>query len=222
MPRYPNDVDEPQNHTAECAVVAVTPETLAALALYALTTSITPGPNNLMLLASGVNFGLRRTLPHLAGISIGFGVMVFCVGLGLAQIFAAYAPLYTGMRIAGAAYLIWLAWQIATAAAPAEGESRSRPMGFLGAAAFQWVNPKAWVMAVGASANYLPADSSIALVAVVAATYALVNAPCVALWAVFGSAVSGWLRNSRNRRIVNLLMAGLLLATLYPMLTARL
>lgn len=193
-----------------------------ALVFYALVTSITPGPNNLMLLASGVNFGFVRTIPHLAGISIGFGVMVFCVGFGFAQLFIAFPPLYTAVRIVGALYLVWLAWRIATASAPSEGKSQGRPMGFLGAAAFQWVNPKAWVMAIGASANYLPADANVSLVTMVALIFALVNLPCVALWALFGSAVQGWLSSYRNRRIFNIVMAILLIATLYPMLTASL
>ncbi len=197
-------------------------DTLLALGFYALVTSITPGPNNLMLLASGVNFGFAKTLPHLAGISIGFGVMVFGVGLGFTELFTAYPPLYTGVRIVGALYLVWLVWQIATAPAPSDSGTRRRPLGFLGAAAFQWVNPKAWVMAIGASANYLPAEATVVQVAVVAIIYALVNAPSVALWALFGSSVRGWLQRAQNRRMFNILMAILLLATLYPMLTARL
>ncbi|UOR02457.1 LysE family translocator [Leucobacter allii] len=197
-------------------------ETLVALAFYALVTSITPGPNNLMLLASGVNFGFTRTLPHLAGISIGFGVMVFGVGLGFAELFTAFPALYTVVRVVGALYLVWLAWKIARAPAPSDGGTRGRPLGFFGAAAFQWVNPKAWVMAVGASANYLPAEADIAQVTIVALIYALVNAPSVALWALFGTAARGWLHKPRNRRIFNVLMAILLLATLYPMLTAQL
>ena len=197
-------------------------ETLTALVFYALVTSITPGPNNLMLLASGVNFGFRRTLPHLTGISVGFGVMVFVVGLGFAELFTTAPGLYAAVRIIGAVYLVWLAWQIATSPAPGAGETHRRPLGFFGAAAFQWVNPKAWVMAVGAAANYLPAEVDISRVAFVAAVYALVNAPSVAVWALFGSAVRGWLSDPRNRRIFNGVMAALLLATLYPMLTARL
>lgn len=117
-------------------------DTLLALAGYALVTSITPGPNNLMLLASGVNFGLRRTLPHLAGISTGFFVLVFSVALGFAQLFTTFPALYTLVRLVGAAYLLWLAWQIATAPSPTSENSQRRPMTFLGAAAFQWVNQK--------------------------------------------------------------------------------
>ncbi len=197
-------------------------DTLLSLAFYAFVTSVTPGPNNLMLLASGVNFGLKRTLPHIAGISVGFFVLVFAVGFGFAELFRAFPPFYTVIRIVGALYLIWLAWRIATAPAPSAGESRGKPLGFLGAALFQWVNPKGWVMAVGASANYLPAQADITLLLIVALTYTVVNAPSVGVWAGFGAAVQGWLRNPRNLRIFNITMAILLLVSLYPMLTAEL
>ncbi len=194
--------------------------TVAALAAYAFVTSITPGPNNLMLLASGTNFGLRRTLPHLLGISLGFGVMVFGVGLGLTGLFLAFPPLYLAMKVVGAAYLVWLAWRIATAAAPMGESKRRRPMSFLGAAAFQWVNPKAWIMAVGAISNYAPAEAGASSLAVIALVYALVNAPSVAVWAAFGAALRNWLIHPRRLRIFNIAMAILLLASLYPILTA--
>ncbi|WP_136090163.1 LysE family translocator [Auritidibacter ignavus] len=197
-------------------------DTLLALAGYALVTSITPGPNNLMLLASGVNFGLRRTLPHLAGISTGFFVLVFSVALGFAQLFTTFPALYTLVRLVGAAYLVWLAWQIATAPSPTSENSQRRPMTCLGAAAFQWVNPKAWVMAVSASANYLPASIDLLQVCLIAAVYALVNAPSVAMWALFGAQLRDWLGQPRTRRAFNIVMAILLVATLYPMLTASL
>lgn len=195
--------------------------TVAALAAYAFVTSITPGPNNLMLLASGTNFGLRRTLPHLLGISLGFGVMVFGVGLGLTGLFLAFPPLYLAMKVVGAAYLVWLAWRIATAAAPTGESKRRRPMSFLGAAAFQWVNPKAWIMAVGAISNYAPAEAGASSLAVIALVYALVNAPSVAVWAAFGAALRNWLTHPRRLRIFNIAMAILLLASLYPILTAE-
>src|SRR5437773_1349241 len=123
---------------------------LAALIAFAFVTSITPGPNNLMLLASGVNFGFRRTLPHMLGVGLGFGFMIMVVGLGLSQLFARYPGSYEALRWAGAAYMLWLAWNIANAGPVGEGESRGRPMTFLQAAGFQWLNPKGWVMAVSA------------------------------------------------------------------------
>jgi threonine/homoserine/homoserine lactone efflux protein len=129
---------------------------LPAFALFALVSSITPGPNNTMLLASGVNFGFLRTIPHALGISLGFMLLVVAVGLGLGEIFTAAPWTYTALRWIGAAYLLYLAWCIATSGRMSEaGEHGGTPMTFLGAAAFQWVNPKAWVMAVGAITTYV-------------------------------------------------------------------
>ena len=127
---------------------------LGPLALFALVSSITPGPNNVMLATSGLNFGFRRTIPHLLGVSIGFTLMVFLVGVGLGSVFQQVPALYTVLKYAGAAYLLYLAWKIANAGEMKDGVSRARPMTFLQAAAFQWVNPKAWVMAVGIIATH--------------------------------------------------------------------
>ena len=128
----------------------MTHELLIALLGFAFVTSVTPGPNNMMLLASGVNFGFRRTVPHMLGISIGHSLMVFLVGLGLAGVFKAWPPALVMLKVASVAYMLWLAWKIAHAGAPGEGTARARPFSFLQAAAFQWVNPKAWAMALGA------------------------------------------------------------------------
>lgn len=118
-------------------------QALLALCLYTAVTSVTPGPNNMMVLASGVNFGIRRTLPHIAGISFGFAAMVVIMGMGLGMIFDAYPVLNTVLRWVGGAYLLYLAWKIAGAAAPEDAErSAARPLDFIGAAAFQWVNPR--------------------------------------------------------------------------------
>lgn len=201
-------------------------DTALAFALFAFVTSVTPGPNNLMLLASGVNFGLRRTLPHVAGISSGFCVMVAAVGLGLGAAFKALPWLYEALKWVGAAYMVWLAWCIATAG-PIEAEARaevaaeaqrSRPLGFWGAAAFQWVNPKAWVMAVGAFTTYAPQPESWTVVAFVAVLFALINAPSVAVWAAFGAAARRFLADRRKQIAFNLTMAALLLASLGPLL----
>ena len=142
-----------------------------ALLLFAVVSSVTPGPNNMMLMASGVNFGVRRTLPHLAGVVLGFAVMVALVGFGLDAIFRLAPWLLPVMRWAGAAYLLWLAWRIATSGAVRRRLRRSRPLGFFGAAAFQWINPKGWVMAVSALTTYAVSASYAANVAVIAATF---------------------------------------------------
>lgn len=192
---------------------------LGAFVLFAFVSSITPGPNNTMLLASGVNFGVRRTIPHALGISVGFMVMVLAVGLGLGEVFKAWPPLYTVLRYAGAAYLLYLAWKIATSG-PMSGEAKGtrKPLGFWGAAAFQWVNPKAWVMAVGAITTYTPAQGYVMNVIVIATLFALVNLPSVGVWVMCGSALRNVLRNPRAVVLFNVLMAVLLVISLYPLL----
>lgn len=194
---------------------------LVPLLVYALVTSITPGPNNVMLLASGINYGFVRSIPHMLGISVGFGVMVVAVGLGLAQVFTAFPVVYTVLRFVGAAYLLWLAWRIATTAGPQAEATVRRPMSFLAAAAFQWVNPKAWVMAIGAITNYTPAGAGVALIVLLAVLYAAVNGPSVAVWAAFGASLSTWLARPGRLRMFNVTMAALLALSLYPLLTAE-
>lgn len=195
----------------------MTPELLIAFIAFAFVTSVTPGPNNMMLLASGVNFGLRRSMPHMLGISLGFMVLVMCVGLGLGQVFERVPMLYTLLRYLGAAYLLYLAWKIAGSGAPdSTGGERGKPFTFLQAAAFQWVNPKAWVMAIGAITTYTPQENFLVNVLLIAALFALVNCPSVGLWTVAGSLLRNWLRNPRVLRAFNIGMAILLVASLYP------
>ncbi|MGH8354133.1 MAG: LysE family translocator [Pseudomonas sp.] len=193
-------------------------ELLVAFVAFAFVTSVTPGPNNMMLLASGVNFGLRRSLPHMLGISLGFMVLVMAVGLGLGQLFERLPLLYTALRYLGAAYLLYLAWKIARSGAPDTAAERGKPFSFLQAAAFQWVNPKAWVMAIGAITTYTPQENFIVNVLLIAALFALINCPSVGLWTVAGSLLRRWLGNPRILRCFNLGMALLLVASLYPIL----
>jgi threonine/homoserine/homoserine lactone efflux protein len=194
------------------------PELLLPLAAFAVSTSITPGPNNLMLTASGVNFGFRRTVLHMLGIAIGFPVMLVAIGLGLGSVFQAVPEIHDVLRCAGVAYLLWLAWKIATSAAPeGEAEPRGRPLGFLEAAAFQWVNPKAWIMAGGAVTTYTsPAGNVFADVLLIAAVFAAVSLPCVALWTSLGTAAGRLLREPRWLRAFNVSMAVLLVASVLP------
>ncbi|MDF0732135.1 LysE family translocator [Pseudomonas entomophila] len=192
---------------------------LTAFVLFAFVSSITPGPNNTMLLASGVNFGVRRSIPHALGISIGFMVLVLGVGFGLGELFKAWPPLYTVLRYVGAAYLLYLAWKIATSGPmSADTAGTRKPLSFLGAAAFQWVNPKAWVMAIGAITTYTPAQGYVMNVIVIAALFALVNLPSVGIWVMFGSALRRVLQNPRWLMLFNVLMAVLLVISLYPLL----
>lgn len=195
----------------------MTTELLIAFIAFAFVTSVTPGPNNMMLLASGVNFGLRRSVPHMLGISLGFMVLVMCVGFGLGQVFEQVPVLYTVLRYLGAAYLLYLAWKIAGSGAPdSAGGERGKPFTFLQAAAFQWVNPKAWVMAIGAITTYTPQENFLVNVLLIAGLFALVNCPSVGLWTVAGSLLRNWLRNPRVLRAFNIGMAVLLVASLYP------
>lgn len=197
----------------------LTADMLFAFILFAFVSSITPGPNNTMLLASGVNFGFNRTIPHMLGISCGFTLMVLAVGLGLGAVFKAYPLLYTALRYVGAAYLLYLAYKIATSGpASNNGEGRGKPMSYLNAAAFQWVNPKAWVMAVGAITTYTPINGYFTNVAVIALVFGIVNLPSVSLWAGFGSLLRNVLRDPLWLRVFNGVMAALLVLSLYPLL----
>ncbi len=193
-------------------------ETLLAFITYAFVTSITPGPNNTMLLASGLNYGFVRSLPHVLGISIGFAVLVMGVGAGLGRVFQTSPALYDLLRIVGAAYLLYLAWQIATALPVQEASTHGRPFGFWKAAGFQWVNPKAWIMAIGAITAYLPAGGGMQAVVALSLLFAIVNAPSVVVWVTFGTTLRRWLTNPRHLRAFNISMALLLVASLHPLL----
>lgn len=196
--------------------------TLLAFALFVFATSATPGPNNVMLLASGVNFGVRATLPHLLGISSGVALMLVAVALGLSQVFADAPHAYGILRWVGGAYLLYLALRLALSTGTTEQDAgrRSRPMGFWSAVAFQWVNPKAWIMVLGACSSYLPSDSSLAMVAGFSLLFALINMPSAGMWAVFGQQLRHFLGEARRRRQFNIGMAALLVLSLWPILNA--
>ena len=193
-------------------------DTLFALVLFAFATSITPGPNNMMLFASGVNFGFRRTVPHMLGIGAGFLSLLIGVGMGLGAVLHAYPPAFIALKVAGGLYLLWIAWKIGSSRSMGEGEAKARPMTFLGAAAFQWVNPKAWVMAVTAMAVYPNPEQYALTVAIVALVFAAVNVPSVSTWAGFGSALREWLSVPVRLKWFNITMAVLLVLSLWPML----
>ncbi|MGN6464238.1 MAG: LysE family translocator, partial [Rhizobiaceae bacterium] len=187
--------------------------------LFAVVTSVTPGPNNFMVLASGVNFGLRRTVPHMLGISIGFLVLQLAVGLGLGAVLSAYPSLHVALKIAGGAYLVYLAWKIAMSRSlSAKGEGRARPMSFLEAAAFQWVNPKAWVLALTAMAVYGDAERPFLSMGVIAVVFALICLPSNSVWAGFGMALRTFLADPVRLKWFNIGMGVLLVLTIFPML----
>lgn len=193
-------------------------EIFLALLVFAFTTSITPGPNNMMLFASGVNFGFMRTIPHMCGIGAGFLTLLLGVGFGLGALLETVPLLYTALKFAGGAYLLWIAYKIATSRSLGEGRVGARPMTFLEAAAFQWVNPKAWVMAVSAMATYTDARNHTLSVLLVGLAFAAVNFPSVSTWAGFGSALRQWLSDPVRLKWFNITMALLLVASLWPML----
>lgn len=184
---------------------------------FAFVTSVTPGPNNLMLIASGANFGLRRSIPHMAGISLGHAFMALLVGLGLGAALQAVPQAELAMKTAAVVYMLWLAWKMAHAGAPGEGRAGGKPLTFLQAAAFQWVNPKAWAMALGAMAAYA-ADGGLARVALVGGLFALINFPSVFLWAWAGQGMRAFLQDPARLTVFNWTMAALLVASLWPVL----
>lgn len=198
----------------------MTYELLTALAAFAFVTSITPGPNNLMLMASGANYGFRRTIPHMLGVGLGFVLMVALVGLGLMGLFDAFPITHTVLKYAGIAYLLWLAWKISNAGMPQTDGSTGRPMTFLQAAAFQWVNPKAWQMALTAITLYAPERTAWSIL-MVAAVFGAVNLPSVSSWTVLGQQMTRVLTSPLRLRVFNVIMALLLVASLWPVVVPQ-
>ncbi|WP_341861939.1 LysE family translocator [Gymnodinialimonas sp. 57CJ19] len=193
-------------------------EILSGLVLFAFASSITPGPNNIMLMASGVNFGLRRTVPHMLGVSLGHGAMTVLLGLGLVQIFDWVPWLRTALTVVSVAYLLWLAWKVANSAPPADAKQDARPLTFRQAAGFQWVNPKAVYMSIYAQTTYAPEGAGWVGAVIVGVVFAMVNLPSVATWAWGGTQVRRWLDGPVRLRAFNWTMAGLLVLSLYPLI----
>jgi threonine/homoserine/homoserine lactone efflux protein len=205
----------------------MSPAILSAAAMFGFVTSITPGPNNMMLLASGLNFGVRRTIPHMLGISVGYVILMLAVGFGLGEALRSVPHAFLVLKLAGGAYMLWLAWQIARSAPPrdaaAEDEARGvpdaarRPMSALQAAAFQWVNPKAWVIVVTTVATYVSPDELARDLLIVTLICGVINLPSISVWAVFGAGLRRLLSDPGWRRIFNVTMAVLLVLSLWPL-----
>jgi threonine/homoserine/homoserine lactone efflux protein len=193
-------------------------DVLYALILFAFVAAVTPGPNNLMLMASGVNFGFRRTLPHLLGVCLGFPAMVALVGFGLDAIFSHFPGFLTALRYVSVAYMFWLAYKIATAGPVHETGAVRKPLGFFGAAAFQWVNPKGWVMAVSALTTYTVMADYAHCVGVVVLVFLFLAFPSSGVWVLSGAAMRRRLSNPAWVRPFNMTMAALLLASIIPVL----
>jgi threonine/homoserine/homoserine lactone efflux protein len=181
-----------------------------ALTLFAFAAAVTPGPNNVMLTASGSAFGFGRTIPHILGITFGFPLMVFALGLGLGEIFTRYPQIHLTLKYIGAAYLLYLAWRIAQASGSDRSAANARPLTFFEAAAFQWVNPKAWMIGVSS----IPAFTTIggnyhAELLLICAVFAIVTLPSCSIWCLFGVGIRRLIRSPETARIVNLVLAAL-------------
>lgn len=188
-----------------------------AIMLFAVSSSITPGPNNIMMLSSGLSFGVRKSLPLLFGICIGFPVMVISVGLGASALFDRYPILHVIIKVAGTLYLLYFAYQIATANTKIERKAQTKPLTFLNGALFQWVNAKAWVVALGAVATFTSVgESFLSQNLSIALTFLIVSFPCVGVWLVFGSLLTNVLKDERSRKAFNLSMALLLVLSVGP------
>jgi threonine/homoserine/homoserine lactone efflux protein len=190
---------------------------LIAFVVFAAVMCFTPGPNNVMLLASGLNYGLRRTLPHVAGVTIGFAFMIAVVGFGFGAVFTAYPVLQTVLKYAGAAYLVYLAYAIATAAPPdPQAAASRRPMTFFGAALFQWVNVKGWVMVIGTVTAYAAMASYPWNILLQTLLTLLLGLSSTVTWTLFGTSLQTLVKSPSTVRAFNIVMAVLLLASLYP------
>ena len=200
-------------------IVAGNPMEYSALILFTIATSITPGPNNVMIMTSGVNHGFRKSIPHLAGIDLGFPMMLIVIGLGASQIFAIYPSIFLWLKIIGVIYLCYLAFKIASSPVQSFARSRSKPFTFLQAALFQWVNPKAWVMCIGAVVTYSTSQQAyLPQVLAIALIFFMFGTPCTIAWLGFGSSLKQILSKPRHLRIFNMSMALLLVLSLSPVL----
>jgi threonine/homoserine/homoserine lactone efflux protein len=191
-------------------------EALIALLSFCTVSTITPGPNNMMLLSSGATFGLRRTVPHILGIAGGCAVMVLLLGWAVAGAAGRLPVLFPALHVVSTIYLLWLAWRIATSSGPGEAGVRGEPFSMVNAAAFQWVNPKAWAMVLGAVASFARPDHLGFDVPVIAVILAAVGLPCITLWASSGSMLRNVLSDPRALRAFNWGMAALLVASILP------
>ena len=191
-----------------------------AVILFTVTTWATPGPNNTMLLTSGLNYGIQRSLPHYLGIILGFPTMFVAIGLGLARLFDQFPLLHSLLKVSGALYLSYLAWRIATTPISDLSAGKGKPFTFFQAAAFQWVNPKAWVMAIGAIATYTVVGSQYEIqVVTIALIFLIFGAPCSLLWLWFGASLKRFLQRPNSVKRFNYAMAALLMTSLMPAFT---
>lgn len=189
-----------------------------ALLAFAAVTAFTPGPNNIMVTASGVNFGFTRTLPHIFGITLGFVVLLVGCAIGLGAVFAAYPPLQIVLKVVGAAYMLWLAWKIATAKSATDSDGHiPQPISFWQAALFQWVNPKAVIVSLSAIAIYVRPERWFSDLVLLLAIFAIATILAVVTWTGFGVALRRLLTDPKYARLFNFAMASLLVVSIVPM-----
>jgi threonine/homoserine/homoserine lactone efflux protein len=194
----------------------MTIEWMIAVATFAVVTCFTPGPNNTMLMASGLNFGFGRSIPHVLGVNLGFTCMVLGVALGISAIFTSFPWLYTVLKVISVVYLVWLAWRIATANPTLRNVEGARPFTFLEAVAFQWINPKGWIMALGASATYVLAGNALVSVLAMTGIFAVAGLGSSSSWALGGTALRRLITRPGLVRLINAGLALLLVASLWP------
>lgn len=185
-------------------------ETLLPLAFFAFVSSITPGPNNIMLTSSGILFGFTRSIPHMLGITFGFGVLLALCAAGIGSLIMAVPAVHVALKVAGSAYLLYLAWQLRSMAFGQQDDGRARPMSFAGAALFQFANPKAWVMAITGASAFLPVVQPIWLaVGIFCLVFCVVNLPCISVWAGTGAALRKYLAQPKWQRVFCMVMVAL-------------
>lgn len=184
--------------------------------MYSVVTSITPGPNNVMMMTSGLNFGLKRSLPHMLGIGFGFGFMVLLVGLGVGALLSSSDVLFETLKVIGILYLLYLAYNIAMSGKNDMRGKADRPLSFIGAALFQWVNPKAWIMTMGAITTYTASSSTWGTFVAIGLIYGVVSIPCVGVWAIIGDRLQYLLKNEKLIRRFNIAMGLLLFVSVIP------
>jgi threonine/homoserine/homoserine lactone efflux protein len=187
--------------------------------IFAISSTVTPGPNNIMIMTSGLNYGIKNSIPHLLGICFGFPVMVIVIGFGFSVIFERYPLFNEVIKIVGVVYLLYLAWLIASSSPVSLEGKKSKPLSFTQAALFQWVNPKAWVVATGAVSAYTSVSSDIfAQVIFIALAFFIVAIPSLGTWLIFGVGIKKYLKSPKHQKVFNLSMALLLIVSVLPVL----
>ncbi|AAZ25007.1 MULTISPECIES: LysE family translocator [Colwellia] len=192
---------------------------LIAIVLFAISSSVTPGPNNITIMASGVNFGIRRSMPLFLGICVGFAVMLLLVGIGFGQIFEKIPTLHIFIKFIGTLYLLYLAFLIATADEITMSNTPAKPLTFMKGALFQWLNAKAWVVATGAIAAFTTVGVDFYTQnIIIALTFLVISFPCVGIWLFFGSTLKKRLKSKQHRKVFNYSMGGLLVISVIPVI----